>query len=116
MNILVPTTIARYIFAVVLSVFGLFHFMNADAMTAMIPSWLPGGVVWVYITGAAILAFTVAFILNKKARLAGYLMASFLIILVILVHIPAGEDGMPMVLKDLALAMGAIAFANGVED
>ena len=117
MNILVPTKITRYIFAVLLGMFGIFHFMNADGMAAYIPSWLPGPAsMWVYVTGVAILLFAVSFLINKKARLAGYLMALFLILTVIFVHIPGGEDSMPMVLKDLALAMGCIAYANMLDE
>ena len=43
--------VGRYLFATPMAVFGLLHFMHTEAMAAMVP--IPGGVVWVYLMGAA---------------------------------------------------------------
>src|ERR1043166_5960693 len=48
------TKVARAAFALPFAVFGLFHFVNANAMAGFVP--VPGGVFWVYFTGAALVA------------------------------------------------------------
>ncbi len=99
----------RILFGIVFAIFGLFHFMNAGAMAGMVP--IPGGVFWVYLTGAAFLAVCVSFLIEKKVRLAGILLGVLLLIFVLSIHLPAviGGDQMAMtnLLKDLALAAGA---------
>ena len=99
------------IYAIPMAVFGLFHFMSASMMAAMVPSWMPGGVFWVYLTGVALIAAAVSIMINKKAALASMLLGIMLIIFVLTMHLPAVIGGdqasMPMVLKDLALAGAA---------
>jgi uncharacterized membrane protein len=124
MKTLIPTNVARYVYAAVMAIFGLFHFMGAQDMAGMIPGWLPGGIVWVYITGAALLAAAIALFINKKARLAMYLLALMLILFIAFLHIPAMNSAdecvkmgaMPNLLKDLALAAAAIVIGNGLDE
>ena len=106
--------IARILFAVPMAMFGLFHFMNAEAMAEMAPF---GGTIMVYITGVALLAAGVSIIIKKKAALATLLLGVFLILTATLVHVKSlmGGDEMAMssILKDVALA-GASFFMSGV--
>ncbi len=106
--------VARILFAVPMAMFGLFHFMKAEAMAGMAPF---GGTIIVYITGAALLAAGVAIIIKKKAALATLLLAVFLILTATLVHMKSymGGDEMAMssILKDVALA-GASLFMSGI--
>ena len=120
MNIL-TTTGARLLYAVPMAIFGIFHFMNASAMSGMVPSFLPGGVFWVYLTGLALILAAISIIIQKKARLAALLLAAMLIIFVLTMHLPGlgGENmqmSMTMLLKDTALAGAALAFAGLAED
>ena len=89
-------------------------------MQKMVPSFLPGGVIWVYITGACLVAASIAFLINKQTRLAGLLLALFLILIVLTVHLPAvlnapdyGSRRFPMtnLIKDTGLAAAAILVA-----
>lgn len=109
---------SKYIFAVVMLVFGLFHFMSGDAMAEMVP--IPGGVIWVYVTGAALVAAAVAVFINKYMRLAMFLLGVMLLLFVVLIHIPGAADGneaaVPMVLKDLGLMAAAWMLAGNSED
>ena len=113
---LLTTTLARIFFALPFGVFGIFHFMNADGMTGMVPSWMPGAVFWVYLTGLALIAATVSIIWGKKAKLASLLLALMLFIFVVFIHLPAGESGMPMLLKDFGLMGAALMYAGIAED
>jgi len=107
--------IGRYVFAVPFGIFGLLHFMNASAMSGMVP--IPGGVFWVYLTGIALLAASVSIIIEKYARLACILLGVMLIIFVLSIHLPGVIGGemqpnMSNLLKDLAMAGGAWILAG----
>jgi uncharacterized membrane protein len=112
--------IGKYVFATVFLVFGALHFMNADAMAGMVPASVPGGVMWVYLTGLAHIAFAVAIYTGRYAKLACQLMALMLIIFVALIHLPAamgGDMAAPgNVLKDLGLAAGALILGNNYQE
>jgi uncharacterized membrane protein len=115
------TKIGTILYALVVAFFGINHFMNAQGMAGMIPSWLPGGVAWVYISGACLIAAAIALIINKQARLAALLLAALLIIIVLSIHLPGlmnATDEMakigPMtgILKDTAMAAAALVLAG----
>lgn len=103
------------LFAIPLLAFGLGHMVNASQMAGMVPSWMPFGIVWVYLTGVALIAAAVSFIIDKKVELAGKLLALMLVIFVVTMHIPSmmagNEMAMPSVLKDLAMAGAALYFS-----
>ena len=112
--------IAIWLLAIVMIIFGIYHFMRPANMLAYVPNYLPGGIIWVYIVGAAFILAGLAFILNRIVSIAGYLLAALLISFVLLVHLPqfrnAGDaDTRQMalvnMLKDLALAGFAMFIA-----
>lgn len=107
--------LGRFIYAIPFGVFGLFHFMNAGQMAGYVP--IPGGVFWVYLTGAALLAACVSIIIEKKTRLACILLGVMLLIFALSIHLPGVIGGemqpnMTNFLKDTALA-GAAWFVAG---
>ncbi len=115
---LLTTTVARYVFAIPFGIFGLFHFINGSQMAGYIPSFIPGGVFWVYLTGVALLAACISIIIQKYTRWACLLLALMLIIFVLTLHLPGVFDeatrqmSMPQLLKDTALAGGALILAD----
>jgi len=121
MNNLISNRVASIIYALTMAVFGVNHFMKADAMGGMVPSYMPGdGTIWVYITGAALVAAALAIIINKYVKLAAGLLAVMLIIFVFTMHLPAAMSdnemektmGLISFLKDTGLAMAAVMIAN----
>ena len=110
------TTGARILYAIPMAIFGIFHFMNGSAMAGMVPSFIPGGVFWVYLTGLGLILAAVAILIQKKARLASLLLAAMLIIFVLTIHLPGLGDSMPNLLKDAALAGAALGFAGTAKD
>ncbi len=86
----------------------------------MVPTWVPGGVFWVYLTGIAIIATTVSFIIKKKVELAGQLLALLLLTFVLTIHIPGMIGGnmmaMSSILKDTSMAGGALLIAHFFKD
>ncbi len=114
--------IGRFLFALPFVAFGVMHFTNASAMTGMVP--IPGGAFWVYLTGAAFLAASASFLIEKKARLAGLLLGVMLLIFVFSIRLPAViaaesaqamQGSMGILLKELALAGGAWILAGMYE-
>ena len=106
--------VGRFLFAIPMAIFGVLHFMNGQAMAGMVP--IPGGVLWVYVTGVALVAAAVAIMIGKMASLASQLLALFLLLTAFTVHLPAvlggDQNAMSQVLKDVALAGGALILSG----
>ncbi|MFH6768681.1 hypothetical protein V8G56_08040 [Gaetbulibacter aquiaggeris] len=45
--------IGKYLYAIPMVIFGLFHFLNASAMAGMVA--ISGGVFWIYLTGLSLI-------------------------------------------------------------
>jgi uncharacterized membrane protein len=112
--------IAVWMLAIVMIIFGIHHFRRPENMLTYVPNYLPGGMVWVYLVGAAFIIAGLAFIFNRWVSVAGYMLAALLISFVLLIHAPqymnAGDAEMRQLsfvnlLKDLALAGFAIYVA-----
>lgn len=107
-------------YALVVGFFGINHFLEGTGMQKMVPSFLPGGVIWVYITGACLVAAAIAFLIDRQVRLAGLLLCLFLLLIVMTVHLPAvlhapdsGARRFPLtnLIKDTGLAAAALLVA-----
>lgn len=107
-------SLGKYLYAIPFAIFGIFHFMNAEGMAGMVP--IPGGVIWVYVTGVALLAAVVSMLTGKKDKLATMLLGVLMLIFALAIHLPAviGGDQMSMasLLKDLSLAGAAWMYAQ----
>ena len=109
-----PTRLAEIIYALVMGYFGVLHFMNADTMSSKVPDYMPGdGKIWIYITGAALVAAALAILINKFKTMACYLLALMLLVFVFTLHLQPAMDGNPgQLLKDTGLAMAALIIGN----
>ena len=121
MKNLISTRVAIIIFAFIIGFFGANHFLHAKDMAANVPSFLPASKILVYISGAGFLLAAVAFIIDRYAKLAGYLLALLLLIIVFSVDVPGimRAPNVPVkmmfitnLLKDAALAMAAVLIAD----
>ncbi|PJB00597.1 MAG: DoxX family protein [Ignavibacteriales bacterium CG_4_9_14_3_um_filter_30_11] len=116
------TTVARVLFAIPFLVFGLMHLMKGGDMAGYVPSFIPGGVFWVYLVGLALIAASVSIFIQKKAKLACLLLAIMLMVFVLTIHLPGvlNEEtmqmSMPNMLKDLALCGAALFFSGSFTD
>ncbi|MCB0617406.1 MAG: DoxX family membrane protein [Saprospiraceae bacterium] len=111
--------LGRYLYAVPFIVFGLFHFMSAKDMAGMVP--IPGGEIWVYLTGLAHIAAAVSIIIGKMDKLGTALLGLMLLIFALSIHLPGvinsgGEDpgAMSNFLKDTMLAGAAWMYAGSM--
>jgi putative oxidoreductase len=121
MKNLISTKVAIIIFALIIAFFGANNILHAKDMAANVPSFLPASKVMVYISGAGFLLAAVAFIIDRYAKIAGYLLAILLLIIVFSVDLPGiiHAHNVPIkmlfvtsLLKDAALAMAAILIAD----
>lgn len=105
-------SLGKYLFAIPFAVFGVFHFMNAEAMAGM----AFGQTALVYVTGAALILAAISMLIGKLDKLAAVLLALMLIIFVLVIHLTGAMEGdqssMTMLLKDLMLAGGALIYAK----
>lgn len=112
---------AIILLALVMAVFGIYHFIYPQNLVNFVPSFLPNaGSLWVYIPGAAFILAAIAFVTNKKVKLAAYLLAVLLVIFVLTIHIPNFLNGsseeyrqvsLINILKDTAIAAFALHIA-----
>jgi uncharacterized membrane protein YphA (DoxX/SURF4 family) len=108
------TGLGKYLFAIPFAIFGILHFMNAEGMASL----AFGSSILVYLTGAALIAAAVSMFLGKYDKLAAVLLALFLILTALLVHVKAlnGGDAMSLsqILKDVGLAGAALMYAHSM--
>lgn len=113
MNVIIG--LGKYLFAIPFGIFGIFHFMSADKMAAM----APGGSITIYLTGLALIAAAVSIVIGKLDKLAAVLLAIMLLIFAFAVHLPnmaSNEMEMMNILKNVAMAGGALLYANQAKD
>jgi putative oxidoreductase len=119
MNNSTLSRIAIIAYALVIIVFGITHFVNTQDMRNYVPAFVPGGGVWVYITGGCLLAAGIAMLINQKVRLAGILLTILLLSFALTIHLPrllnGFESGVGLIMKDIGLAAGSLLIASRSE-
>ncbi|HTQ26554.1 MAG TPA: DoxX family protein [Puia sp.] len=116
------TKVGTVLYALVIAFFGINHFLNGTGMAGMVPSFIPGkSVFWVYLTGVALILAAISILTGMQTRLAGILLAVFLLLIVLTVHLPAiihapdqnaARFPLTNLIKDLGLAAGALLIAG----
>lgn len=113
----IVSRIAITLLAIVMATFGVFHFLHPADLLAYVPAYLPGGIIWVYLAGAAFILAAVSFVIGRYVKLAGYMLALLLFIFVLAIHLPnflhAGDKDLQTmafisILKDTAIASFAL--------
>lgn len=111
---LVSGRLGKIIFAVPIALFGVFHILGANSMAGMVP--IPGGALWMYVTGVCLIAGAVGIATNIRGlgKLAAFLTGVLVLIFAMSVQLPGvlrGGDTAMMyqvsLLKDLIIAGGA---------
>ena len=110
--------VGRVIYGLSFLLLGVINIANADTMSVMVPSFVPGGVIWIYVTGVAMIVAALAIITGKQGREACFGIALMLLIFVLLIHLPGLTNpqtpvtNMMSLLKDIALMGGALVIAG----
>lgn len=103
------TRIVQTIFALPWLVFGVQHFVYIDFVAGLVPAFFPVRWFWAYLTGTAMIAAGLSFIVNVKARLAAALLGTMLLAFILLIHIPK-------LAGDPAAAAAAISWTRAFQD
>jgi uncharacterized membrane protein len=108
--------IGRFLFAIPMVVFGVFHFVNTRTLQNVVPSFIPGQTFWVYLTGAALIAAGISILIKKQVKIISTLLAVMLLLFAVFVHFPLALEGDQIatssLLKDTALAGGAFILGH----
>ncbi len=116
MKILTGLT-ARILFGLPFLGFGIGHLLNGSQMGGYVP--IPGGVIWIYVTGIAMILAGIAAITKIQGSTAMLLLALLLFIYIASIHIPSlmkpetMQMGLGMLYKDMGL-MGAALLLAGI--
>lgn len=109
--------LGRWIFPLSFLMYVGLHFGQADVGADFVPDFLPFPYFWNYFTGVCILAFIVSAIIGKYDKLAYTLMALYVLLMAIFVHIPrAGESELEMinVFRNIMVTGALLGFAKHV--
>ena len=102
-------------FAISLVIFGILHFMYADYIATLIPSWIPARLFWAYFVGVAFFATTISIVIKKKTYLATTLLGFMFFFWEISLHIPrviaSPHNADEWTSAAIALAMSGSSFA-----
>src|SRR2546423_6570769 len=121
MNQHIVSRIAIYILAVVMIFFGIQHFIHPYDLLVKVPSFLPGGIIWVYVVGVSFILAAISFVTNTYVKAAAYFLALLLFTFVLTIHLPYylntadpeyRQMSLTNLLKDSALAAFALYIAS----
>ncbi|HWQ87701.1 DoxX family protein [Brevundimonas sp.] len=109
---------ARVAVGLMLVVFGVVHWLYAEAIAGMIPDWMPGRTIWPLFTGTANMAAGLAIASGVLARPASFLVGAMFASWIVVVHAPrllaAPGDRSEWVAGALAFALtGVVWTVNG---
>lgn len=114
----VLTCLGRLLFAIPMVFFGVQHFTNGTLMIGAVPTYIPGGIFWVYFTGAALILAGLSIVIRKFDQLATFLLGIMLLIFVLTIHLPGVLNpatmsaSLPGFVTDIAL-VGAAFYMSG---
>jgi hypothetical protein len=81
-------TIGRFLFAISLIVFAVQHFMYANFIATLIPSWIPGRLFWADFVGIAFVAAAAAIVSGKLASLPPMMLGIMFGLWFVMLHMP----------------------------
>src|SRR5262245_18924360 len=108
--------IGRYLLLLFLLGIGIKHLMDGAALAGMVPPFFPGGIVWIYVTGLAMVLAVISAIAGKLDKLAFTLAGLMILVFATTIHLRGVlVGGNPRVLfdllKDIGLAGGCWMYA-----
>jgi hypothetical protein len=69
-------------------VFGIDHFLVLALIASLVPSWIPGGLFWAYLTGTAFIAAGISIVVKKLDQLSATLLGTMFLLWFLLLHSP----------------------------
>ena len=81
-------TLTHLCFAIPLAVFGAEHLSSPQSLLAMVPSYMPGRMFWVYFVGFALIAASLSIATKRQVRWSGLLFGAMMFLFVAMLHLP----------------------------
>jgi len=112
--------LAIYLLAGVLICIGMYYLVKPGDLLAYVPVFLIGGIMWAYLVGACFIGAGVSLIANQYVKLTSYLLAFFLVVFILTIHVPNAINTADVtfqtfalinILKDTAIAAFALHIA-----
>ncbi|RYC71093.1 DoxX family protein [Spirosoma sordidisoli] len=107
--------LGRWLFVLPFSMYVLLHFGKADVGASFVPVWLPFPVFWNYATGVCVLLFIISCVWGRYDKLASLLMALYVFLMIILVHVPraaTSENDLLNVFRNTIVVGGLLMYAG----
>jgi hypothetical protein len=76
------------LFALMMAIFGTYHFLFTKEASTLVPSWLPNHIFWTYFGGVALIGSRAAIVLKIKRGLIAALLGTMIFIWFIILHTP----------------------------
>jgi hypothetical protein len=92
----VITNLGKWIFLSGFIIYVALHFALADVGARMVPSFLPFPYFWNYLTGVFVAMFVISGFAGKFDKLAALLMALYIFLVALLIHVPGAIWGSKM--------------------
>jgi uncharacterized membrane protein YphA (DoxX/SURF4 family) len=111
------TKAGKYLFPISFLLYVGLHFGQPAVGASFVPAWLPAPYFWNYFTGLCILAFIVSAVVGKLDKLASLLMALYVLLMTVLVHIPRAaesENDMLNIFRNLMVIGALLVYAGWV--
>jgi uncharacterized membrane protein len=102
--------------AIMYVIFGIDHFLYAEFVKTLVPTWIPGNLFWTYLAGIALIGSGLAIAFNIKKRLVALLLGGMLLIWLLVLHIPRainhppGDNGNELTSVFQCLGLSGVAF------
>ena len=119
-------TIARLFVGIPAIFFGVQHFLHPTLepgfpLGKITPTWIPGNIFWVYLTGSALIVCGACFVVNIKARPAAIYLGIVILLLVLYIYVPVTisnpsdlDSGLNSLADTLALSGTALVLADAI--
>jgi uncharacterized membrane protein YphA (DoxX/SURF4 family) len=109
-------------YAAPLAAFGTEHFTVTEAITSIVPAWIPWHLFWVYFVGTCFIAAALSLVTRIQARLSASLLALTFFLFVVLMDAPGwAQDprnrfSLTLALRELSFSGGPLALAASLTD
>ena len=109
-------------YAAPLAGFGTEHFTLTEAMTSIVPAWIPWPLFWVYFVGACFIAAALSLVTRIQVRLSASLLALTFFLFVVLMDVPGwAQDprnrfAPTLALRELSFSGGPLALAASLTE
>ncbi|MEZ4951866.1 MAG: hypothetical protein R2784_21105 [Saprospiraceae bacterium] len=105
----------RWIFPLSFLLYVGLHFGQPETGASFIPDWIPFPLFWNYFTGICIIAFIVSTVIGKYDKLATVLMALYVFLVLLIIHVPnaaTSENDMLNIFRNIMVIGALFLFAK----